>query len=112
MLGMMVKLKFGILAITLSVFVFCVFLTFVNKDNLSSTQFFRSVYVKEPTVDTPAYRTEPPSNIVVNELTKIRDTLSRLLNQKQHELAKLQCEVNNLYTCIVLYFVCCIHCVS
>ena len=34
------------------------------------------------------------SNKERSELIKVRDSLSRLLNQKQHELAKLQCEVS------------------
>ena len=38
------------------------------------------------------------SNKERSELIKVRDSLSRLLNQKQHELAKLQCEV-----CVFLY---------
>ena len=38
------------------------------------------------------------SNKERSELIKVRDSLSRLLNQKQHELAKLQCEVS-VFSC-------------
>ena len=39
------------------------------------------------------------SNKERSELINVRDSLSRLLNQKQHELAKLQCEVSD-FSCL------------
>ena len=42
------------------------------------------------------------SNKERSELIKVRDSLSRLLNQKQHELAKLQCEVSVFLVLVTL----------
>ena len=97
---MMVKIKTAVFTIIIALLLFGVFLSFVSNSNLglSMTQY-QGVTENVPNTqeDNDIRKTNQKLEGVLfyqQQVIEIRNNISRLLNAKQHELARLQCEVS------------------
>lgn len=95
---MMVKIKTAVFTIIIALLLFGVFLSFVSNSNLglSMTQY-QGVTENVPNTqeDNDIRKTNQKLEGVLfyqQQVIEIRNNISRLLNAKQHELARLQCE--------------------
>ena len=77
-----------LLAVTLVLVLFVYFLSFAYKRNRNIANVIET--------SEPLKRDGPVS---MRELIEVRNEMSRLLNRKQQQLAKLQCEVNFKSVC-------------
>ena len=92
----MLKLKSAIGISIIFVFVAVGFLSLLFKGNNRTSN---TLLTEQDLAQNSVQGAVGLSNKERSELIKVRDSLSRLLNQKQHELAKLQCEVS-VFPCL------------
>ena len=93
---MMVKIKTAALTIIISLLLFGVFLSLVSNSNLSlSMTQNQDVTTSQSDMETEKIDSKKLEKVFAfqHQVIELRNNISRLLNAKQLELARLQCEV-------------------
>ena len=92
----MVKIKTAALTIIISLLLFGVFLSLVSNSNLSfSMTQNQGVTTSQSDMETEKIDSKKLEKVFAfqQQVIELRNNISRLLNAKQLELARLQCEV-------------------